>query len=130
MGRFQNSIALAKSSWEILREDKQLTLLPLLSLVVTLVVGFGVLLPIGLIARDGSGNYNASKPLVWVLGFLGSVALTYIVVFFNAALVFAANSRFQGEAVSVSDAIHAASARSHGKRKSGRRTGRKARKAA
>ena len=32
MGRFQNSIALAKSSWEVLRDDKQLTLLPLLSL--------------------------------------------------------------------------------------------------
>ncbi|MCU1465465.1 MAG: putative rane protein [Actinomycetia bacterium] len=113
MARFQNSIALAKSSWQVLRDDKQLTILPLLSLLSTIVLAVAVLLPIGLIARDGSGNYDGSKPLVWVLGFLGSVALTYIVVFFNAALVFAANSRFQGEAVSVSDAIHAASARSH-----------------
>ena len=31
MSRFQNSIALAKSSWQVLRDDKQLTLLPLLS---------------------------------------------------------------------------------------------------
>jgi hypothetical protein len=113
MSRFQNSIALAKSSWQVLRDDKHLTVLPLLSLLSTLVLAVAVLLPIGLIARDGSGNYNASKPLVWVLGFLGAVALTYIVVFFNAALVFAANSRFQGEPVSVSDAIHAAGARSH-----------------
>ncbi len=113
MSRFQNSIALAKSSWAVLRDDKHLTILPLLSLLSTLVLAVAVLLPIGLIARDGSGNYNASKPLVWVLGFLGAVALTYIVVFFNAALVFAANSRFQGEPVSVSDAIHAAGARSH-----------------
>lgn len=113
MGRFQNSIALAKSSWQVLRDDKHLTVLPLLSLLSTIVLAVAVLLPIGLIARDGSGNYDGSKPLVWILGFIGSVVLTYVVVFFNAALVFAANSRFQGQPVSVSDAIHAAGARSH-----------------
>ncbi len=113
MGRFQNSIALAKSSWKVLREDKHLTMLPLLSLLTTLVVALVVLLPIGLIARDGSGGYSGSKPLVWILAFLGSVALTFIVVFFNAALVYAANSRFQGEPVTISEAIQAARARSH-----------------
>lgn len=113
MGRFQNSIALAKSSWQVLREDKHLTMLPLLSLVTTLAVAVVVLLPIGLIVRDGSGGYNGSKPLVWLLAFIGSVAFTYIVVFFNAALVYAANSRFQGESVSVGEAIHAARTRAH-----------------
>ncbi len=113
MGRFQNSIALAKSSWQVLRDDKQLVVIPLLSLLATLVLAVAVLLPIGLIVRNGSGGYSGSKPLVWVLGFIGSVALTYIVVFFNAALVFAANSRFQGEPVEIADAIRAAAARSH-----------------
>ena len=113
MGRFQNSIALAKSSWQVLRDDKQLVVIPLLSLLATLVLAVAVLLPIGLIVRNGSGGYSGSKPLVWVLGFIGSVALTYVVVFFNAALVFAANSRFQGEPVAIGDAIHAAAARSH-----------------
>jgi hypothetical protein len=113
MSRFQNSLALAKSSWQVLRDDKQLTMLPLLSLLTTLAVAVVVLLPIGLIVRDGSGGYSGSKPLVWILGFLGAVAFTYIVVFFNAALVFAANSRFQGEPVSVGESIHAARARAH-----------------
>jgi hypothetical protein len=113
MGRFQNSIALAKSSWQVLRDDKQLVVIPLLSLLATVVLAVAVLLPIGLIVRNGSGGYSGSAPLVWVLGFIGSVALTYVVVFFNAALVFAANSRFQGEPVAVGDAIHAAAARSH-----------------
>jgi len=113
MGRFQNSIALAKSSWQVLRDDKQLTLLPLFSLLSTLAVALVVLLPIGLIAKNGSGGYSGSKPLVWVLGFIGAVALTYIVVFFNAALVFAANKRFQGEPVTVGEAMHEAAARSH-----------------
>jgi hypothetical protein len=38
MGRFQNSIALAKSSWQVLRDDKQLVVIPLLSLLATLVL--------------------------------------------------------------------------------------------
>ncbi len=113
MSRFQNSIALAKSSWQVLRDDKQLTMLPLLSLLTTVVVALVVVWPISLIVRDGTGGYSGSKPLVWVLGFIGAVAFTYIVVFFNAALVYAANSRFQGESVSVNEAIHAAAARSH-----------------
>jgi hypothetical protein len=113
MSRFENSMALAKSSLQVLRDDKQLTLLPLLSLLSTLVVGVAVLLPAGLIARDGTGGYSGSKPLVWILGFIGLVALSYVAVFFNAALVYAANRRFQGENVEVRDAIHAASARSH-----------------
>ncbi|HEV7526633.1 MAG TPA: hypothetical protein VGP92_16820, partial [Acidimicrobiia bacterium] len=113
MSRFQNSVALAKSSWNILRDDKQLTVLPLLSAAATVVVAVVFLLPIGLIARDGSGNYSGSKPLVWMLGFIAAVVLSYIVVFFNAALVYAANGRFQGEPVTVGEAIHAARARSH-----------------
>lgn len=113
MGRFQNSIALAKSSWQVLRDDKQLVVIPLLSLLATVVLAVAVLLPIGLIVRNGSGGYSGSAPLVWVLGFIGTVALTYVIVFFNAALVFAANSRFQGEPVEIADAIRAAAARSH-----------------
>jgi len=113
MSRFENSIALAKSSLQVLRDDKQLTLLPLLSLVATLVVAFAVLLPVGLIARDGSGGYSGSKPVVWILGFIGVVALSYVGIFFNAALVYAANRRFQGLGVDIREAIHAASERSH-----------------
>jgi hypothetical protein len=110
MGRFQNSIALAKSSWQVMRDDKQLTVLPLLSLLTTAIVAFAVLLPLGLIVHNGSGG---SSPVVWILGFVGAVALSYVAIFFNAALVFAANRRFQGEPVTVSEAIHEAGARAH-----------------
>jgi hypothetical protein len=113
MSRFENSLALAKSSWEVLRDDKQLTLLPLFSLIATVALAAAVLLPIGAVARDGSGNYDASRPLVWILGFAGAVALSYVVVFFNAALVYAANSRFRGETMSIGDAMRAAHERAH-----------------
>ena len=113
MSRFENSLALAKSSWEVLRDDKQLTLLPLFSLIATVALAAAVLLPISVVARDGSGNYDASRPLVWILGFAGAVALSYVVVFFNAALVYAANSRFRGETMSIGDAMRAAHERAH-----------------
>jgi hypothetical protein len=113
MSRFENSLALAKSSWDVLRDDKQLTLLPLFSLIATVVLAAGVFLPISFIVRDGSGNFDASRPLAWILGFAGAVALSYIVVFFNAALVYAANSRFRGETMSIGDAMRAAHERAH-----------------
>jgi hypothetical protein len=113
MSRFENSLALAKSSCQVLRDDKQLTLLPLLSLLCTVVLALVFLGPIALIARDSSGNFDAGKPLVWILGFIGAVALSYVVVFFNAALVYAANSRFRGETMTIGDAMRAANERAH-----------------
>jgi hypothetical protein len=113
MGRFQNSLALAKASWRVLREDKQLTLLPLLSMVSTVVIAVSFLLPIGLIARNGTDGYTASKPLVWVLGFCAYLVLTFVVVFFNAALVYAADRHLSGERVTLGEAIDAARARAH-----------------
>jgi hypothetical protein len=97
----------------VLRDDKQLTLLPLFSLIATVALAAAVLLPVSFIVRDGSGNYDASRPLAWIVGFAGAVALSYIVVFFNAALVYAANSRFRGETMSVGDAMRAAHERAH-----------------
>jgi hypothetical protein len=113
MGRFENSFALAKASWRVLREDKQLTLLPLLSMVSTVVVAVSFLLPISLIARNGTDGYTASKPLVWLLGFCAYLVLTFVVVFFNAALVYAADRHLAGERVTPGEAIQAARARLH-----------------
>ena len=90
MERLQNSIDLAKASWNVLREDKQLTVLPLLSGAVgassSRSLFFG---PVALIADNGA--QGSSKPLAWILGAVGYLAITYVVVFFNAALVFAAD---------------------------------------
>jgi hypothetical protein len=111
-GRFANSMALARSSWNVLRDDKQLALLPAISLATTALVAVGVLVPIGLIVHNGSGG-SAGGPVVWILGFAGALALTYVAVFFNAALVFAADRRFRGENVTIREAIDAAGTRAH-----------------
>ena len=112
MSRFQNSIDLAKASFRVLRDDKQLAVLPLLSGIATLLVALTFLLPITIVAHDGAGQYNW-KPLDWILGAVGYFVLTYVVVFFNAALVWAADRRLAGEHVTIGEALHAARARLH-----------------
>src|SRR5262249_13645713 len=75
VNRLQNSIDLAKSSWNVLREDKQLTVLPLLSGLSALVVALLFFGPVALIAD--SGTHGTAKPLAWILGAVGYLAITY-----------------------------------------------------
>jgi hypothetical protein len=110
-GRLQNSIDLAKASWSVLRDDRKLTVLPLLSALATLVVALAFFGPIALIVNNGSGD--SSKPVTWILGAVGYLVITYVFVFFNAALVFAADKRLRGEPVTIGEAVHAAGARAH-----------------
>ncbi len=113
MGRFENSLALAKASWRVLRDDRQLAVLPLCSMVASLLVALTFLAPIALVAHDGSTGGWTVKPVDWVLAVAGYLVLTYVVVFFNAALVFAADRRLAGEQITLGEALRAASQRSH-----------------
>jgi len=112
VGRFQNSIALAKASWNVLREEKRLALLPLLSGITTLLVAATFLVPVALIAHNGSGGYDA-KPLDWILGAIAYLVSAYVVVFFNAALVYAADAHLHGQPVTIGESLRFASSRSH-----------------
>jgi Family of unknown function (DUF6159) len=109
--RLQNSIDLAKASWNVLRDDKQLAVLPLLSGLSVLVVALVFFGPVALIVD--SGAQGSSRPLVWILGIVGYLVITYVVVFFNAALVWAADCRMRGEQVTLGEAIRAAGERAH-----------------
>ena len=62
--------------------------------------------------RSSPTAQGLGKPLAWILP-LGYLAVTYVVIFFNAALVFAADCRMRGERVSIGEAIRAASERAH-----------------
>src|SRR5262245_56648337 len=112
MGRFERAIALAKSSWEVLKGDKQLLWLPVLSALTTLLVVGTFLIPAALVAHDGAGAYTAT-PVVWILGGLAYFICAYVVVFFNAALVWAADKRLRNEPVTLSEAIHFSASRTH-----------------
>jgi hypothetical protein len=96
----------------VLRGDRQLALLPLLSGIASLVVMVTFILPITAIAHDTGGGFTF-KPVDWVLAFVGYLLLTYVVVFFNAALVYAADRFMHGEKLTIGQALQGAWERAH-----------------
>jgi hypothetical protein len=109
VGTFDRSIALAKASWGVLRRDKELAVLPLISVLAWLVIAATFFAPIALVANDASnGDSWTSNPVTWVLGFAGYVALSYVVIFFNAAIVCGADERLRGGDPTVGSALRGA----------------------
>jgi hypothetical protein len=111
MGRFSRTLELAKASWQVLKADKELLVLPILSLLATLIVAASFLAPI---LMTGSGTEIEDPGTVgYVLMFVAYVVLTFITIFFNAALVHAANERLDGGDPTVGSALRGAAGRVH-----------------
>jgi hypothetical protein len=107
----QRSWSIVKSSWAVLRQDRELVWLPVISFACTLVtlgLTFGLAWAGG--ADLGSDRFHPG-PLGSVVLFVGYVALAYITIFFNAALISAANERMSGGDPTVSSALAGARAR-------------------
>lgn len=109
MGRIQTSIAIAKSSWRVLKADKELLLLPILS-------GLATIVTIGLFAVPifASGtNLDNYEPgaAQYVTLFVLYFVLAYITIFFNAALVSAAHERLNGGDPTLGSALRGAASR-------------------
>jgi hypothetical protein len=108
--RFENSLAIVKSSWSVIRSDKQVLWLPVISMLATVVVAVSFIVPIWLVGNDGTGSFRMG-PAGWLLAAVAYFALAYVTIFFNAALVYAANERLEGRPCSVSEALAGARAR-------------------
>ena len=100
---------LARASWEVLKADKELIALPVLSLVATAVAAGSFLVPMMLVGRADTDQNPA-----WVilpLAFAAYLVLAYITIFFNAALVHAANQRLEGGDPTIGSALRGAGQR-------------------
>ena len=115
--RFANSFALARSSWQVLRLDKQLLLFPMLS-------GLGCLLVLGSFAipflahpqwldflNHRAHGMQHTPPWVYVVAFAYYFCSYFVVIFFNAALISCALVRFNGGTPTLADGLQAASSR-------------------
>jgi hypothetical protein len=116
MGKLSNSIGLAKESLSVLKQDKELAAIPLVSAitcgVVALVVGGGMLLTVDKIADPVAGQDDfAATPATWVVGIFGLFILGMIAQFFAATLVAGANERLEGGSPTLRSAISKASTR-------------------
>lgn len=109
MGRIARTIELAKASWEVLKADKELLLLPIMSLIATIAVAASFLAPI--LFNASETQLQDPGTLGYVLLFVAYVTLAFITIFFNAALVFAANERLAGGDPTVGSALRGAATR-------------------
>jgi hypothetical protein len=107
MGRIERTWGLAKASWRVLNADKELLILPVMSLVATIAVAATFLAPV-LLADDGTTAIRDPGAVGYVLLFVAYVVLAFIAIFFNAALVHAANERLSGGDPSLGSALRGA----------------------
>jgi hypothetical protein len=116
MGKLSNSIGLAKESFSVLKKDKELAAIPVVSAitcgVVALLVGGGMLLTVDKIADPVAGQDDfAATPATWIVGIVGLFILGMIAQFFAATLVAGANERLEGGSPTLGSAISKASTR-------------------
>ncbi len=109
MGSISRGFRLAKASWGVVKQDRELLVLPVISFFCSLLVtgvfalgAFGIGLP---------ANGESVSPGLYVLGFVMYVALAFVTIFFNAAIVGTAMKRLKGEDASIKDGL--ALARQH-----------------
>ena len=111
---FSRSWQLVKSSWAVLRQDRQLLVFPLMSAIAALfVVAFFIFPLTGLGALDGLSRTQPSTAhtVGYATGFLFYVSLYFVIFFFNAALVGAAMIRFDGGTPTIGDGLRVASSK-------------------
>lgn len=113
MDVLSRSLALFRSSWAVLRQDKELLLLPVISAITAMVCvapffGLVVLssLPAG--STPTPGQELSIGPLAYVFMFVAYLIGSYVTIFFQAALLLAANERLDGGSPTLGWALSAA----------------------
>lgn len=98
-GKFAMSWSLLKSSFGLLAKDKEILLFPVVSAITSMLVFLGLFLPLALFTEifsaftDETGSRFAGYALIFMYYLLG----TFIVAFFNSALVSCVMARLRGE---------------------------------
>lgn len=118
MGRISTSIGLFKSSWAVIRQDRELLALPVLSALASVVTIALFAFPVysslsstGTATTAGVEGSAEASPLTAVLVALAYLVLAFITVFFNAALVHASNERMSGGDPTLASALGGARSR-------------------
>ncbi len=114
MGRVERSFLLAKQSFAVLRSNPQLMLFPVVSALVTIVIGISFWVPTFFLMGGSAAFRNGTHhlpPLYYVATFVFYLISYFIVIFFNSALVFCAHRNLTGQPATFSDGLQTASSR-------------------
>lgn len=114
MGKLSRSWSLVTSSWQVLRHDKELLVLPAMSAVVAVICVapfFGAAILTSPTSSVGPDEPVGFSPAAYVLMFIGYLVGSYVTIFFQSALIHAANERLSGGAPTLGSALAGAYAR-------------------
>ena len=113
MGRIRNTFELAKLSWGVLKSDRELLTLPVLSFLVSAAVLIPLVFVALATASTGSGGSEetTASPAMAIVAIVAALGLSVISVFFNGALVAGAHERLTGGDPTVGSAIRKAFSR-------------------
>lgn len=112
--KISRSWTLAGQCWGVLMEDPALLIFPLISLLATVALLTSFLAPLWVGHHSFrlaliTGSMKHTERALFYAGMYGFYVASYaIVMFFNAALIFVAVQRLDGEPASVSDGLRAA----------------------
>ena len=108
MGRIHNTWQLAKTSWAVLKKDRELLWIPVLSFLASAAVIVVVLVLTFVTLSTTSSHGDTSmeiNPAMIVVFLVGAMLLGIISVFFNGALVAGAHERLTGGDPTVRSAV-------------------------
>lgn len=113
MGRIRNTFELAKLSWGVLKKDRELLTLPVLSFLVSAALLIPlVFVALAMVGTGSSGSEETSaNPAMAVVAIVAALGLSVVSVFFNGALVAGAHERLTGGDPTVGSAIRKAFSR-------------------
>ena len=128
MGKFSRTTSLMRASWEVLKQDKELLLFPLLSGICCVLVLASFAGPILTMTDWQAASESVTSSAVQALGesegsvsaeqatymlglFLFYCCNYFVIIFFNAGLIACAQIRMEGGDPTVSDGLRAAWAR-------------------
>ena len=108
MGRFARSWSLFKTSLGVIRQDRELLWMPVLSFLASLVAVLAIA-GVGVVGGLWPEVTDAEKPMAFLLAFAMYIVLAFVALFFNAATVAGATERLAGGDPTVGSALRAAS---------------------
>lgn len=115
MGKLSNTWDLVRQSFDILRKDEELMLLPILSAISCIAVSVSLLAGSGLFFYPAvkaeiaaHGSWHPSNNLIFGGMFVFYLVNYFVIIFFNTALVSAASIRLEGGNPTVRDGLRAA----------------------
>jgi Family of unknown function (DUF6159) len=108
--RMANGWELAKESWGVLKQDKELIVFPILSGIACLLVVASFLVPLW--AADELQNLDDApnrlqQPIAWAITFAFYFVNYFVITFFNSALIACAVIRFRGGDPTLADGFRA-----------------------